>query len=349
MQRMPASNPDRMAFDEGSPAHALLGLPIIAFGMYYAYVSVGPFHIIPFVLGLCVIAFGVHVTLFRRSVTIDRGAGTLSILWGFPFPISRRVKALDDFRTVALTQEKYRRRVDSEDRFIYFIKLQGRGGSIVLDRHYSELAARKSAEKLATFLGIGITDWTSGTPTMRDTAALNESIRQHAARSDKKIEVGALLHAMRSTIEAKGDMVILLMPRPIAGKGFGALIASLILFPVYIVILNVARKEFANGNKWALPFVVFVILSTVLAWLKYATDLIRRSKLIVTSHYLTINDQEGSTTFSCDELKEVRFNDRDNKFALEVISGNKLKRFGDGLSVEELRWIQALILKAITK
>lgn len=124
-------------------------------------------------------AIGAGMALWRRGLTVDESAGTVTQWWGFGFPIGRKAYRRATIARVGLVKQIVN--TSKGPRIEYWVRLVGMHGEYPpLDRYIIWDHARRDAEAYAKLLRLDLRDESSGEAVVRDAAHLDESLaRRH--------------------------------------------------------------------------------------------------------------------------------------------------------------------------
>ncbi len=222
---LPQRDPDVLETKTGGGCLSLFGLPFFVMGLFIMQI---PFRLIPvqnsdnmpwffFVLfGLVFAAVGGGLVFGRSGLILDRRVGMAVKWWGLLVPMKRKEIALDTLTSVSIHKEVG----DSDSPTTYPVALAGLAGpkpvQVTNPTDYGE--ARRHAEQLAKFLGLPVTDTSTGKKVVREAAELDESIRERARRTGEKTAgLPEPPFDMRTWVQETGDGVVLEIPGPRLG------------------------------------------------------------------------------------------------------------------------------------
>jgi hypothetical protein len=101
---------------------------------------------------ISVAVMGVLASLFRTGVALDRARDEVVVWWGLVVPLGRRRRRLSGLTALEIREE---RRVGDIVVHLWPIRLVGAEPPLlVIDGSFSEGSARKTADRLATFLAL---------------------------------------------------------------------------------------------------------------------------------------------------------------------------------------------------
>jgi hypothetical protein len=371
MRRVNSGDLDRLSYKSGGGCIGLFGLPFLCAGLFMFIMALsgnvkvkgggtaGAGQLVFMALfSLPFIAIGAALVLGRGGIIFEKTARTVTTWWGLLFPFKSTVRNLSEFVAVTISREE--RRSKNGTYIVYPIRLKAKAGKDVdIDTSQNEQAARQTAEEVAKFIDFGIVDSSSGERVERDAGKLDESLRERMARKHQEVSIDAPPQGMRSTYSAEGDRVTFEIPPP--GFNFASLlpIGCMGAFALW-VFYGALTSATSTFPRWAVIavilgiFVLVPLLGVLISTFSNRGCTVEASPdgLRMTSKGAFFN---RTRVISSDDLEELRVKSSTPRNAsaigpcLEAVSDKQFARFGNGLPREELEWIRAVILKAVTK
>ena len=243
MKQVATRDPDILHFKSGGGPLVVPGVPFLCAGLFMLAVSLGlvplretppPWYVaLPIGLGLCVA--GLVMIFGRTELLIDRRQKRIVRRLFFLVPLRTREFILGDYRRIAIGKEIKKNQNGTHT--VYPVRLEGgeEVQPINIDEPVNYEDARQRAEALAHHLDLPVVDTSTGTPILRDAAALDETLRE---RLRKKGGPGSLPRApvfMKASVKEETDSLTVVIPP--AGMGMNAWVA---LVPTLIFGIVVA-------------------------------------------------------------------------------------------------------------
>ncbi len=305
---------------------------------------------------------GVLNRLEYRGIVFDTDLNTVTCWDGLLFRFKSSVRNLSEFSAVTISRE---------ERFgkggcysVYPVRLNAEGSkNLDVDIKRNERDARRLAEEIARFISISIIDLTHGKNVVREASTLDESLRQQFARTKQEIRIEAPPAAMRSTFTTVGDRITFLIPP----EKFDSELFFALLIPIGLL---------AGFGTWALlgfgtenQFPVRSIPVTILTSLCFLLPIVSLVGYIISRRSLggTVEASPNELRLTCKRLigyrtKVISSGDLQDlrietlptrrtapaRHLLEADSKKEFVLFAYGLPRQELEWIRAAILKAVT-
>lgn len=219
---LPQHDPDVLETRSGGGCLSLFGLPFLVAGLFIMQM---PFRLIPvensdempwfffMLFGLVFAAVGGVLVFGRSGLILDRRTGMAVKWWGPLLPMSRKEYPLETLKAVSI----HKNVGDSDSPTTYPVGITGEAGQkpikVTDSTEYEQ--ARREAEQLAKFLGLAVTDTSSGKKVVRAASELDESVRDRARRTGAKItSLPDPPFDMRTKVLESGDGVVLEIPGP---------------------------------------------------------------------------------------------------------------------------------------
>lgn len=271
---------------------------------------------------------------------------------------------MSQFSQVTVSSEV--RRTDKSTYVVYPVRLRAASGdTISLEESHNPDSARRAAERFAKFLSLPLVDSTYGNPIVRQPHELDESLRERAQRTGVRPEIPKTPPNIRSTYRIEGDTLVLEIPSSGFLRAFSfPMVVSLIapLIAAWLFFFGAGAQEMSRefltillilaGGVVGLP-----LLSIGLPALHRG---LQRTYVELTPQALTVTSRSpiyrSTTTIPADELEELeivwtsmtRLNFRRPCQTILARSDNATVQFGEGLPVEELRWIRDVVHNMVT-
>lgn len=314
-------------------------------------------------LMLTIIFFIVVFGPGRPGNVFDRKSRTVTNWWGLLTRFKSTVRHLSEFAAVTISREERHHKGGTHS--VYPVRLQGVAKlNLDIDILSNERDARRMAEQIASFISFSIIDLTTGKNILREAATLNESLREQLARTKQTIIIEAPPAEMRSTFTAAGDRVTFVIPPEKFDSEFffPMLILVGVLFGVGIGILFGQGTPKQFPGRWILVAILGTFFFVVpIVWLVVYV-LSKRSlggTAEATPDELRVTCKQligfRTITIPSAELQDLRIETLPTRrmaparHLLEAGSKKEYVLFAYGLPRQELEWIRAVILKAVTK
>lgn len=361
---------DRLEIKSGGGCLIFFGLPFFCGGL--AIIIAGDSELIkdaetgagvPPMLGLVFAVVGGLITFGRAGKLIDRTAGTITTWWGLLVPMRSKTRPLDEFHEVTMRREV--RRSNKNTRVVYPVRLRARqGADLTLEELQNEKQARRTAERVAKFLGLPLADTTHGTRIVRQADELDESLRERARRTGVQPEVPPKPPEARSSHRLEDDTLVLEIPPSGFTARLAFQLAIVVAAPMMIGSVFFGALMVGGVDDWTffLWMVVMMLGVPLLAIGVPTINLARqRTVLKLTPQTLTVSCRGpffGRTTaIPADELEELEIvpgHPSSNRglfrqgSSILARSDHASVQFGEGLTLDELRWIRDLVHSVVT-
>ncbi|MCK4614492.1 MAG: hypothetical protein KAU14_06795, partial [Thermoplasmata archaeon] len=89
--------------------------------------------------------------------------------------------------------------------YVYPVQITGAGRVVLIDQPGNYLKSRKLAEEIASFMGLGISDQSSGTEVVREARTLDEPLVHREFRTEEEAPLPVRPALPKSTIKTSGD------------------------------------------------------------------------------------------------------------------------------------------------
>lgn len=366
--RRVGSSITQLSYRAGLGALGLAGLPFFAFGIFIILLPVlgvmktkgqpaGAGAVVFVVLFGLVFATVGAVLLFGRSgIIFDKAARTVTRWYGLLFPMWTKVHELANFSDVSMGKET--RKHKNSAYIVFPVRLvTTEDDAFDISEPRDEQEARKLAEEIAKFLNFDIVDSTSGPYIRREKGTLDESLRDRLQRTGEAVDISSPPR-MRSKYSAEGNTIIFNIPPPpfnpalIPPVIIAVLIASIAVYKYLGPLLSdtkaSAQVKWIYGGFMGLFFILLPIGFALGALIAGTTRRVRVEADVQSLRIRrTVLIFSRTATISGEELEELRL-DSKGKPQLAALSDRRTEHFGEGLSREELKWMRAVILKAVT-
>lgn len=322
---MKINDPDILSFKNGGGCLMFFGIPFLLVGIF---VMLLPFGIVP-VKGdippwYFVIPFGSVFTMAgailmfgRTDLTIDRRQRIIIRRWRFFITVKQKNYRLDFYRRITINKE-YRSNKNSRTT-VYPVRVEGEtGAEVITVREFPDYhAARNSAETIAHFLGLPLSDAGKGIKVERSAETLNDSIRKQIRRSGEVIEVPELPQKMKSTIrEESGTITIIIPPPGMRASSYAKLGMSLVFVAAVIIMFGNVAIERPMPPSLRLLVLAFIgigfVLIPILSTVRQIISQTRESTRIqVSGTFLHVEKQtpyrKSRSEMPADEIEELIF------------------------------------------
>jgi len=385
--RVKTDDPDVIEYKSGGGCLMLFGLPFLLAGLFVMASTLLPgkyqpkdsdtgkpmpiYFAIPF--GGVFALVGAGLMFGRAGKRIDRRAGTATTWWGLLVPFRTKTYPLSDFEKVTITREV--RRSKNSSYTVYPVRTAGASvKSVTIEEPRSEDKARALGEEVAKFLGLPLHDSSTGAVIIRAAEELDESLRDRARRTGERVEVGDPPADRRSTQSVLGDTLTFDIPPPgfravllipiAVGIGIAVFVSVLFLVPILSeekmpLFVKLIFCGFLGVFFIALPLVA--IAGGALSAARTATQVaVSPHELRVTTKGLMFTRTAAIPSSELEELEvaaasraskggpRAAFSAMGGGNVLIARSDNATLSFGAGLSLEELRWMRAVIWNVVT-
>jgi hypothetical protein len=186
----------------------------------------------------------------RAGLTMDRRSRSIVAWWGAFLFLKRRTMSMDEARQVNVTRETREDWSGSHRRHltVYAVKIEGKGGPLIVEEPTDHDRARRVAERVAKFLGLGIADSSSGSTIRREAGTLDMSLREKLRARGEKLDPPATPPRAKAKVEYRGgDAVIDVPPEgfsPFVSPGVWVLVAAA------VAIATGASANTLNLDAW---------------------------------------------------------------------------------------------------
>lgn len=211
MTRVPSSDPEVLEYRYGGGFVSVFGLPFLLIGLSVAVAPIlteGAAGVpalaatLPF--GLIFALVGGGLVFGRSSLTIDRRRKTVTTWWGALGVGPSTVKPLGEGGQVTVGCES--RGSGKSRHTVYPVRLEGSvAEALEVGAPQDSSEARRQAEEVAKFLGLGMADRSTGVEIVREAGTLDESVRDRNARLGRRIELPERPRSARSRYAPLGS------------------------------------------------------------------------------------------------------------------------------------------------
>ncbi len=369
----------RLSYRHGGGWLALFGLPFLVAGLS---VLTSPLwgemrdksgnpapllFVIPF--GLLFASIGAGFVFGRTGVILDRDEGTATSWWGLLAPFHRTVRPLEDFREVAVARET--RRTKNSTYTVYVVRLTGMGKPLGIREPRDPGAARRLAEEVAKFLGLGVRDASGDRAVVREAERLDEPVRERLRRTGERAPRPATPLETRVGHEIGSDGATLEIPPPgfrgavvvplIAGGALSLFVLGLFVAPV-LAQLTTDESEGARTALWIFggPCVAAGLTPFVLLALPTLQAVATRDRVSLTRDSVRV-ERRGlllgkAIEMAASEAEEVAIAPATRR-PWKTIGGNVVQvrcdegaiEFGAGLPKSDLEWLRGLAVHYLSR
>jgi len=367
----------------GGGCAALLGLALVLAGALPLSLSLAVLlrlmggdpvkAVVMLLYGAAIMVIGLFAMLWRQGTLIDRRRGAVRKWWGLLVPLGGSTRPLAAFDGVRVARERTRiTRSSARTRLAYVVSLTAeRGDSLTVEEMGSKEEARVLARELAEFTGLELADKLD----------LPGPLRDRAGEAGARPEIGEPPADARCRIRQEGHSLVIDIPPVGFRLRHVAFMAVGLLVPLVFCLL--LRGYFWDEEDELLPYLlafaglVFVGFPVAFTW-GSAVSSARRSVVVrvsprelrVTSHGL-VRSQVAAIV--CGELESLdvvagsRAEASASRSGQQALLRGELTQaarlgghvivarspdvsltFGAGLSLEELRWMRAVIWNVVT-
>lgn len=279
-ERPATSGPDRLAVTRGGGCMILFGLPFFLAGAAIVFMTlIGQMRspdpvALPFMLlfGSLFSCAGACLMFGRAGVIFDRRTGQATKWWGLLVPFSTETRPLSDLQIVLISSEI--RRSKNSTYTVYPVRVETCKDRLNLREFQDCMQARRQAEEVAKFLGLGIRDSSSGTILVREAGTLDDSLRHQALKSGRAAEAPSPPPDCTIQYDVAGDEVAFDLPAtgfklghllPVMG---GMLVSGFFAFFIFGALADSAPRTPGGGAPTLDPVlavlgIVFVSLPLV--------------------------------------------------------------------------------------
>ncbi len=367
---------DRYGVKKGGGCLMVFGLPFFAAGIGIIVAALSGamtsdsgdppplYFVIPF--GLVFASVGAGLMFGRAGVILDARAHTITEWWGLLVPFKREVTSFDVMNIVTITSEV--RRSKNSSYTVYPVRIEGEEGVIDVEDPREYPKARRRAEEIAKFLGLGVTDSSSGTKVVREAGSLDMSLRDRLRASGELPErppeqpPGSKVVATSAGSQATFDL-----PAPgLGAAGTVAVVIGIVFACIPFMFFGGAffATDLFDDAETMWPFLLFGAVF-ILIWLagtlgfvvKTIKKATARARLVVDPREVKLETRSflgtKTVTLRADELEELECADEDDERvpkALRALAGSGGRivaradraelEFGLGLSRAELEWLR---------
>lgn len=298
---------------------------------------------------------GLAMLILRHQVKIDRGEQVVTNRWSILLPIKREEYGFDEFDCVAVEREE--RGNERHSRIFYPILLRGRNAELVMDDTIIfPVHALRLAEKVAKFVGCGLRDISSGEEVRIPAAEVGKPLRERVRDGGQDATMPRQPFELTATYSKEDGNVVIRVPRP----GLAPAPAGLMAAGLFIASLGLyfawTRFGFFNpyfagavGGIGALVGIAMLLSGGTRAFTE-------RLRVVVSGELLRVEKRillfRSITQFAAGDLIQVGLIDPTTRRSLSkpylfAWSEKTSVGFAAGLPVWELRWIRAVITKAM--
>jgi hypothetical protein len=393
MRRVACENPDQLVYLQGGGCVLVIGAVFAAAGAFFLLAGLsGNIDAGSSTLqaALCLAAgafilFGVAVAVSRSGMTFDRKRRTLSRWWGVWRPWGGSVPAggvpanvrilsqprlehLTDGATVSIGRTVQKVPGKDQEQVVFPVGLDN--PALALITYTDELEARRLAEEVACFLGIGLVDLSSGMEVRRDAEALMQALSQRSKHlalpaalplAPEGARLGAVVDYERLTFTAPRE--------PFDPFLLGFLVAPVlcsagIYFALYYGRPLAELADQRGSIYWSMALILGLPL--VAGLVGFLSSIYWGGRLEITEARVRCRGRLfGSASVPLTELTEIRIGKRQAlwrvSFAgfsvrsavdaevleLQLVGARRILRFARGMTRAELEWARDVIQSVI--
>jgi hypothetical protein len=335
----------------------LLGGSLFAVGLIVALgggLGQGPSWLVDHaVLVALPVIVGALLMCLRRSVLLDRRQRLATTGWSLLVPLNRSEHLLSDAHEVVLSREE--QSFGDTDYDVFPVTLQGAGGDEIKLREPRDYeSARRLAEEVAKFLGLGMRDRSSGEVIARAPGTLDQSLRQRAKQAGARSRMPERPAGAKSIASFDGATATIEIPpfmRWIWSVLTGLLVAALTALGLEFDTKRDAAPELQHGLF--LFLVLLAVTVPILFFLMHRMGIHHRDRLVVSAHevVLTRRGLFGARTLRlpADEIEEVVTESASGGSQRVVIRGDRGSiKLAVVHSEEEAKWLRDLLVYVLT-
>jgi len=348
---------------QGGGCLSLFGLPFLLIGLFTAMVPFfqsdaggGTFAAIP--IGLIFACVGAIFVFGRSGTVIDKTERKVKKWWGLLVPFHCKEYDISGFNAVEVSHEV--RRSNNSSRSFYPVRMTGPGGTVEISESTNYEESRRDAEEVAKFLDMDMADSSSGERLVRKAGTLDESIRDRVRRGVEKVELPEPPADMKTNVSLEGDTAVFEIPP----SGFNAMHFVMMavgvfipLFVYFVFLRSMLSSASAPPGVNLLIGGIICFFFIILPFLGLAggaiSDALSRTRIEASPEALKVTRRgllfSRTTTIPSSELEEIvvgapgSYDD-----SLTARSDKVTISFGDGLPLEERKWLRAAIIKAVS-
>ncbi len=298
---------------------------------------------------------GFAMLILRHQVKIDRSEGVVANRWSIMLPIKCEEHDFAEFDCVAVEREE--RGNERHSMILYPILLRGRNAELVVDDTIMfPVHALRLAEKVAKFMGCGLRDISSGEEVRIPAAEVGKPLRDRVRDGSQGATMPRQPFELAATYSKEDGNVVIRVPR----QGLAAAPAGLMVAGLFIASLGLyfAWNRFGFVNRYFAGAVggIGALVGIAMLLSGGTRAFTERLRVVVSGELLRVEKRSlllrRVTQFAAGDLIQVGLIDPTTRRSLNkpylFAWGEKTSvGFGAGLPVWELRWIRAVIAKAI--
>lgn len=315
-------------------------------------------------LGVIPAVLGVICLFIRKNVTIDRNAGIVTDWWSLFVPLRRVVYRLAEFHSVRV----WRNEREPENEYscdgegglvMYSVCLNGPERELVLNYSYDPLSALKFADKVAAFAQFNLMDASSGRSNYLPAGDVGRPLQERA--KNHELESGVAHPPPDLSVRyysQEGHLRIVIPPSGFTIGVFGMAVGGLAF--IFLSIYFTWNRTGVEQYPWlTLLYGGTGLMGFALALAAATRAFTEQLRLMVSSENLCVQKRhflffQTTRKIKSREIIQVGLidpNGTDSKTILRphlfARTSNRHIKFGAGLPVVELRWIQNLITNSI--
>lgn len=275
----------------------LFGLAFLVVGLSISSVLLAArpeaFDLIIFGGGL--VFLGAVLMCVRVGVIVDRQRRTITTWWGLlvPFYRSRTEHSFSQDHFVTLSRAE-RKGGKGEIYVVFPVTLGGHGSdAITIHEPHDHDKARRLAEEIAKFLGLGIRDRSATEEVVRETGTLDESLRERLKRLGRAVPLPVQAPGARAILSYGGirsPTTIEIPPMPV-GACVRWFLIGLLVAGVGAIVL-----EWWASRRWdvaiGVPSLIMLLLVLVILLPVLMRAAILRERLVVSPHEIVVTRRD---------------------------------------------------------
>ncbi len=334
---------------------------------------------IPF--GLVFAAVGSAIMFGRSGTRIDRRHRRITTWWGVLVPFHSQELALDGYDQVTIQCETRRSsssKGGSRTYTVYPVRLEGAKPRIDLGEPREYEAARAAGEQVAKFLRLRLADMSTGRPSVREAAELDESLRDRIRRTNRVVMIPPPPGETKTRCDITPHQVQFEIASPRPGAAIlGGVTAVALIFPgivfftFFLPLLNDEKMpfevkllflSFIGGLFMLLPFCLVMgrVLGGVISeQIQASTRSLRvtlRRRFSTRTVEIPVHELEELVLPGVAHTGMAGLPPALRQLAtpamrlrgIQARSDRTNVEFGAGLPHDELHWIHSHVLKALT-
>ncbi len=268
---LPNTNSDIWQTKAGGGCASLFGLPFFLAGIGVIVATFIPADVrggdemplyfgIPF--GGIFALVGGAILFVGMNLTLDRATGAALKQWTvFSKPIYSKSRSLKEFDRIVVRSEI--RRSKNSSYTVYPVRLLGDGvDAFEISQSREKSKARTESEEIAKFLNLPIHDESSGSLRIRESDALDLSVKEKFATGKETNEIPDPPATLKSSIDYDGTRLNVAIPPLGLNAGFVIAFLAISVFEIFFIsVFALPFLEDVDSDSFALPiFAVFGLM-----------------------------------------------------------------------------------------